>query len=76
MQATRAARADEALDLGHLLDTRQMSVQSLPLGASLRRPFRPQRGDGLLQSEQELILEQPLGAASEAVTLQRLDDLA
>ena len=72
------------------LDPRQVGRQRAsvrpPLGAPGRLLGRrgllglgvPGRLDllGLLQSQQELILGQALGAAAEAVTLQGLDDLA
>jgi hypothetical protein len=89
VQGTRAARAGGAVDVDEGLDPRQMSWERPAVGATFADPDRllgrlgllggKTRGLdllGLFQPEQELVLGQALGPASEAVALHRQDDLA
>ena len=89
VQGVTAAGADGILNVDDRLDARQMDRQGSAVPAPLGRAAFARgrigllvlgvRGGlslfGLFEPEQQLILRQALGAATEAVTLHRLDDL-
>lgn len=89
MQAAAAARAGLVVDVDHLLDARQMGRQRAAVRPPSRRPLLAcfgigdvgrglHRGDDLfdlLEGQEHLVFRQALGAPTEAMPLQFLDDL-
>ena len=89
-RARRQQGAGLVLDVGDLLEARQVRRQRSPVGPPLPGPLGPFYGIGgllagkvlgldllgLLEPQQQLIDRQALGPAAKAMTLQLLDDLA